>query len=359
MVGRAAGEWVVGTLKRVRDAAPSPKGDLEVPESQPNLFAYATSELSQDAFLCWLLAWADRKPAEEDPALHELAVGFVAALFEAARAEPPEPPFSVEVLRQVEGADVVALVGKGHVLVIEDKVDTTAHSDQLARYRDALGDEYGDRELVCVYLKTGDQSSYATVERQGWATVTRRDLLEVLRRGRDSVENAVFQYFLEHLEEMDARVRRCHETPVDEWEPRDDAYKGLYQALQERLEEGRWKYIPNPRGGFLGFYWGWTDITGGKIYLQLEEDKLVVKVKVEDPDRERDMRDSWSKRVIEAVDDVDLARPARFGRGKHMTVAEYGDYRISGDDGLLDLDKTVSLLEEAHQAVQSLAGAER
>ena len=24
----------------------------------PNLFHYATSELSQDAFLCWMLAWA-------------------------------------------------------------------------------------------------------------------------------------------------------------------------------------------------------------------------------------------------------------------------------------------------------------
>ena len=25
---------------------------------KPNLFKYATSELSQDAFICWLLEWA-------------------------------------------------------------------------------------------------------------------------------------------------------------------------------------------------------------------------------------------------------------------------------------------------------------
>jgi hypothetical protein len=25
----------------------------------PNLFQFATKELSQDAFICWLLAWAD------------------------------------------------------------------------------------------------------------------------------------------------------------------------------------------------------------------------------------------------------------------------------------------------------------
>ena len=31
-----------------------------VPLRRPNLFAFGRSELSQDAFLCWLLAWADR-----------------------------------------------------------------------------------------------------------------------------------------------------------------------------------------------------------------------------------------------------------------------------------------------------------
>ena len=30
-------------------------------ESKPNLFKYAVSELTQDAFLCWLLEWADEK----------------------------------------------------------------------------------------------------------------------------------------------------------------------------------------------------------------------------------------------------------------------------------------------------------
>jgi len=36
---------------------------------QPNLFAYATSELSQDAVLCWMLAWGDQcwKPAAWKP----------------------------------------------------------------------------------------------------------------------------------------------------------------------------------------------------------------------------------------------------------------------------------------------------
>lgn len=38
---------------------------------KPNLFTYATSELSQDAVLCWLFSWADPKQSREDEALHD------------------------------------------------------------------------------------------------------------------------------------------------------------------------------------------------------------------------------------------------------------------------------------------------
>jgi hypothetical protein len=38
---------------------------------EPNLFNYATSELSQDAFICWLIAWADSSQIENDKNLYE------------------------------------------------------------------------------------------------------------------------------------------------------------------------------------------------------------------------------------------------------------------------------------------------
>lgn len=30
-------------------------------QNHPNIFTYATSELSQNAFIAWLLSWADAK----------------------------------------------------------------------------------------------------------------------------------------------------------------------------------------------------------------------------------------------------------------------------------------------------------
>ena len=39
--------------------------------SPPRLFDYATSELSQDAILIWLLSWADPKHKDANEYLHE------------------------------------------------------------------------------------------------------------------------------------------------------------------------------------------------------------------------------------------------------------------------------------------------
>ena len=44
---------------------------------RPNLFDYATSELSQDAFLLWFLRWADPIYKDEDLSLHQCSCLFV------------------------------------------------------------------------------------------------------------------------------------------------------------------------------------------------------------------------------------------------------------------------------------------
>ena len=42
-----------------------------------NLFHYATSELSQDAFICWLLAHGMKEHQTEDPLLCACALDFI------------------------------------------------------------------------------------------------------------------------------------------------------------------------------------------------------------------------------------------------------------------------------------------
>lgn len=320
----------------------------------PNLFRYATSELSQDAVLCWLLEWADRSHANTDPPLHRVARGFLAGLFDVANVELPQSADAVRPDRQVQGADIVADVGSEHVLVVEDKTHTANHSDQLQRYRAALAERHPGRELVCVYLKTGDQDGYADVRRKGWAVMTRARLLGILRAG-DDVQNAVFRDFVDHLEALDASVAAYASTVPSRWS--QDAWKGFFLELQDCLQTGGWNYVPNKAGGFMGFWWSWLKVEGGEIYLQLEQDKLTVKVRPDDQQRRRELRDRWVHRFVSHASGL-FKRPPKLGNGKYMTVALVsGDYRVLNDGGVLDLDSTIAALRRVESEARIVVAA--
>jgi hypothetical protein len=320
----------------------------------PNLFDYATSELSQDAALCWCIAWADSRHAPADPAMHAIGRDLVASMFRAAKAEVPGGDYTVTISRQLEHVDIVAELGADYLLVIEDKVHSAEHSDQLNTYAQALKALYPERQIVFIFLKTGDQSSYRGVQAALWTTFLRQDLLEVLRHGGEC-RNAIYVDFLAMIERREAAVQRFRTTPVAEWGPGDPAYVGLFLQLQVLLGDGDWRYVPNPSGGFLGFWWNNEGIEGGEIYLQLEESALVAKIWAETPDRRGELRELWFRRVAETI--PGFVRPKRFGNGEYMTVATHGDYRVKGPDGRLDLEATTRTLQATTAALSRLVAA--
>jgi hypothetical protein len=319
--------------------------------SSPNLFTYATSELSQDAFLCWLLAWADPACAESDPALHTMGTAFVGALFRKANVEPPTI-HKVEVQRQFQSIDIVAKINDTHLVAIEDKVNTVEHSDQLRRYKQLIEDKFPHLKRALVYLKAGDQSSYRSVIKDGWHTFSRKELLQILSLGEGKTGNAIFLDFKRHLAVIDQEVEAYKEYIPSTWEDRQ--WVGFYSALQNDLPDAAWSYVSNPSGGFMGFWWGWVGITNGQLYLQLEQEKLVIKVEVPREEHRKAVRDAWSTSVIRQVSEPRLRRPARLGNGKWMTVAVCDTYLQTRPDGMLDYAKTLDFLQKATQAVATL-----
>ncbi|HHG86076.1 MAG TPA: hypothetical protein ENJ82_15110, partial [Bacteroidetes bacterium] len=98
---------------------------------RPNIFDYATSELSQDAFLTWLIKWADKDYQEINSPLNACAISFVQELLGKDKSYTIE---TIETGRQWKNIDIWALVNNQYFLVIEDKKGTKEHSDQLNRY---------------------------------------------------------------------------------------------------------------------------------------------------------------------------------------------------------------------------------
>lgn len=109
----------------------------------PNLFDFATSELSQDAFLCWLLSWARPAHRETHPALHAVARALLDDCYRRAGASLPEHLSRLEIRRQDGGIDILCIVNAEWAILIEDKAGTQQHSGQLARYQQHVIDKLG------------------------------------------------------------------------------------------------------------------------------------------------------------------------------------------------------------------------
>ena len=57
--------------------------------NSPNLFSHATSELSQDALICWLLEWAAPEHAGENRELHACGTDLINAFFDKNQQAHP------------------------------------------------------------------------------------------------------------------------------------------------------------------------------------------------------------------------------------------------------------------------------
>jgi len=109
--------------------------------TEPNIFDYATSELSQDAFICWLLHWGR---IEGSGNLRDASRDFVIALYNFYYNSDYPTSLLREIKkpeRQYKKIDVYfeAIINDEEVsFIIEDKTWTSPHSNQLQIYSDAI-----------------------------------------------------------------------------------------------------------------------------------------------------------------------------------------------------------------------------
>jgi hypothetical protein len=317
----------------------------------PNIFRFATGELSQDAVICWLLSWADDKVAVAGSPLHAFGREFLGYLLRSGGRQPLEH-YNVTVKKQDGFIDVLCLINDRLALIIEDKRGSTEHSDQLRRYLAYALEKYPEHTLVPIYLQSGIQSDYGEVETAGFNAVTRRELLalfETETAKRASEASDILRDYVDHLRDRNAAVQRFAEAAPDEWDW--DAWSGFFSAVQSDLKDGSWKYVANPAGGVMIFHWKTHVVDESEQYLQLEEQKLCFKIWVSDAQQRRDMRQLWHERLLAAAQRVEVGpirKPDRFGMGEWMTVAVWdGDYRVADGQGRLDFKATMKKIRSA------------
>lgn len=323
--------------------------------SKPNLFKYATSELSQDAMFCWMLEWANDKYKHNYAALHGVGVAFVQMLCDGKLNGIPLT--DVQVRKQENDIDILCEINSNQILIIEDKVGTKEHSKQLEKYDKHIKLKYPNHQHILVYLQTGDQGNYSKAHKLGYRVVKRKDLLELFetesgRIARDTSD--ILSDYYDRLSDVEIRVQSFNSKSIKEW--KTSAWYGFFMELQnspelqKSLGDANWRYVSNPSGGFAGYWWK----SDYPVYLQLENNKLCVKLKNSDGVENGSMGKEWIKHFHNHFDELNMSKPKNMRIGKTMTIATYkGDYRRTNGE-ILDMSATIQELLEVGQRFEAV-----
>lgn len=353
----------------------------------PNLFHYATSELSQDAILAYLLSWANPKYKKANPSLNELGKKLVRSLVAswtaASNTVNPLSDKSIESITvgtQRERIDIWVEINEDIVLILEDKTDTVEHSDQISRYVTKAGHIWPNRKPLAVYVKTGNECPPTPRNDIPCGIFLRSDLLEVLKKVKDT-GNTIIEEFRCFLHEWQTSTDSYTSIPYHNWTW--NAKQGYYNYLNGWLSDkdiwSQWDYVPNPSGGFLGFWWHWKSLSrlNCDLYLQIEDtSRLQIRINSMKRDSKGNLEKVESNLMWEVLSVINnhLAKGAfpkirvqksgRYRGGKYAAVVDvfFDDkdtYLATDDHGIIDLRLIEDRLLLAMQFIDVVCAEEK
>lgn len=349
----------------------------------PNIYEYATAELSQDATIAYILSWAKSEHRNKYPTMNNLGERLLRELVrssaEAQGIDDPLAETQIEHLMvdtQVEHIDICVKVNDDICLPIEDKTKTCERPGQMAGHVEKLNG--GKVQVMPVYLKTGNESRVRERVKSGYGVFLRSDLLRVLNEFRNT-GNAIVDEFRHHLQRLEDETNSFRDKASKEWTTQ--AKQGYYMALanwlsglQEKADHN-WKYISNPRGGFFGFEWNWRELPSHRctLYLQIQDaDRLLIRVGKARNDSGEHVKTSPDLlrgvlKVIRAAAEQDRFRQVRVRKVGHYRGGEYsavadldwgdgpGDtsYLATESSGRLDWERTKQRIRLAMDLVDA------
>ncbi|WP_315288598.1 PD-(D/E)XK nuclease family protein [Leptotrichia massiliensis] len=321
-----------------------------------NIFNFATSELSQDAFICWLCNWVnfdDNDLSEDEKKLKVLATDFI----EKMLGEKLEDR-KVNIKRQYQKIDVLLEIQNktefitninpivDMYVIIEDKVGTCLHGNQIGEYRKLISEKNkSEAQIKTVYYKTYDEDNMENLKENGVNVIFGREkILELFGRYEDNIKNSIFRNYYDYLSNIKADVDSYVEKNLEDWN--SNCYIGFFKELKNersclehadgRKKDCSWGYVNNPSGGFMGMWWfplseekinKLTETSDEDIYLQIEQynQKNIIAIKYSVPKKNKNNKELSKEDFEKKVTIASEKRKELFSKLKNKLENESKD----------------------------------
>jgi len=332
---------------------------------KPNIFSYATKELSQDAFIAWLIEWADKSNVGEP--LHNCGLDLMNAFLKVHSKDTlSNPTIEIKMQEYVSSKkrfiDILCKVIESdtkYVLLIEDKVGTSDGAQKLIDYVEHVKNhkDYQGFDVIPVYFKTSSQSNFSAVEKAGYKKFLRPDFLKILKDNKEKIHNDIFDDYLKYLQKIDDSYE-YESIEQNIW--RKNNWIGFFEDLQKEFDGSGFKNVSNAKGSFLGFYFAKqinNNIDNYKIYLQLnnKENSISIRLAVKKGEKvDKKIRITWKKYIQESGSSYGIKLPSRIAPGRTTRVGIFQDEFLVLDNKHLDLNKTINKLKDFESLLKEI-----
>lgn len=323
---------------------------------KPNIFNYATKELSQDAFIFWLLSWADPKYKHLNSDLTIVATQLLEQFFLVSGFNFPKSINNFKLKKQEANIDIVCYLNE-YMIIVEDKTNTKVHSNQLIRYKHYAEEKEGGKYLnkvIAIFFKTFDQSNYKKEENDGFSIFTRAMFLKVIAKSEfQNIQSDIFQNYLSYILSIEEKVQSYKIKKIEGWSGL--SWNGFFKELQCYIDGSNWGRVNNVSGGFMGFWWAFKENQFCTQYLQIEQDNLVLKISSNKANNSKKIREICYKHYLVKAKESELSfkKPTRFGKGKTMTILTT-KYLIRDESSeLINIESTLQELKKYTRFIET------
>lgn len=245
---------------------------MEEKKVSNNLFDYATKELSQDAFICWLVSWINHK--NENKELYNIAYKFFEYIFESKNLE--EKDFKIKkILRQEKHCDILIILENGYYIIIEDKTYSSEHEagksgkNQIDLYKEEIYKRYSKQDkglkqekIITVFYKIFDYDELST---NADVNITRKIMLKLLDK---NIDNDIYNDYKNKLLNMQDIINKIQEIPVVEWYKKKELiyYFFEHESIFKKYKNGERNAVIENTQGSIFIMWDFKQISSKAIF---------------------------------------------------------------------------------------------
>ena len=342
---------------------------------QVNIFDFATSELSHDAILCYILSLYDSSNVIEKHISRRLYYQMLGD--EYRKSKDFNDFFNLTFVpngnieknkklkegfitqqKQVEYKDDKSNNKKGYIdifaelkigsdeiqFVIEDKIEAYEHGNQLENYESKIREDFKNPKFVFVTvgLKSSSYLESINKRKEQWIIIDIDNLIKILGDGTQESYPSILNQYREYLKDYTSKTKSyAGDNKIDNWS--SFARQGFFSFIESNYNEFSvqgWGYVPNLNGGFMGCWFRYSESyrhiktsVSFVLYLQLElsdyENRIALKISFNDlnsrydeSDKARqEIRDLFIKKVEKNHNKGKFAKTRR-SMGAYITIAD-------------------------------------